>query len=396
MSNPSEAIAQKFPQLSQELERLEGITEFTNNSEREKHQQEVEIVIDPEFQALIPPLSDEERTQLKANLLREGCRDPLVVWKGQNILLDGHNRYSICTKLGIEFTTVEIEVRDREEAIAWIIENQLGRRNLTPEAISYLRGKHYNQQKQQGKRTDLTSYQDDTKLNSEAQSGDKLDDVTSRHFGEKLDSGQSGDKLSGTLAKTYKVGARTIERDAQFAQAVDKLAEVVGEDIRPAILTRNAKVSKTEVLKLAKTVNRNPDTVRERFGQPVVKQPKHYSPLPFRLGEVCRIVSSDEPQLKGKLGYWCIITAVHNFTCDLEFWNGTATLIKPEYLESLNFTEQQCLERKSLCTRLKHLSLRNPEFIAYRMLLELGRKREPELTPLEMKLLDFIASVLDS
>lgn len=38
------------------------------------------IEIDSEFQALIPPLSAEERAQLEANLLADECRDPLVVW----------------------------------------------------------------------------------------------------------------------------------------------------------------------------------------------------------------------------------------------------------------------------------------------------------------------------
>ena len=51
------------------------------------------IQIDSELRALIPPLSSEERSQLEVNLVAEGCRDPLVVWKGHHILLDGHNRY---------------------------------------------------------------------------------------------------------------------------------------------------------------------------------------------------------------------------------------------------------------------------------------------------------------
>ena len=42
--------------------------------------------------ALVPPLTAQEREQLEANLLREGCRDALVVWAGHGILLDGHNR----------------------------------------------------------------------------------------------------------------------------------------------------------------------------------------------------------------------------------------------------------------------------------------------------------------
>jgi len=52
--------------------------------------------IDAEFASLIPPLSADEYMQLEANLIVEGCRDPLVVWG--EILIDGHNRLQICTK----------------------------------------------------------------------------------------------------------------------------------------------------------------------------------------------------------------------------------------------------------------------------------------------------------
>ena len=38
------------------------------------------IVIDPEFKELIPPLTDDEFKQLEANLLRDGCKEPLTVW----------------------------------------------------------------------------------------------------------------------------------------------------------------------------------------------------------------------------------------------------------------------------------------------------------------------------
>lgn len=85
--------------------------------------------IDPEFQALIPPLTAEERDQLEANLRAEGCRDSLVVWNG--VLLDGHHRFAIGTTHGIAFTVAEHACADRDEAKAWIIRHQFGRRNLT-------------------------------------------------------------------------------------------------------------------------------------------------------------------------------------------------------------------------------------------------------------------------
>ena len=52
--------------------------------------------IHPELKNLIPPLSPEEYTQLEQNILAYGCRDPIAHWRG--IIVDGHNRHSICTK----------------------------------------------------------------------------------------------------------------------------------------------------------------------------------------------------------------------------------------------------------------------------------------------------------
>ena len=88
------------------------------------------IVIDPEFQSLIRPLSPQEYQLLEESIKVEGCRDPLVLWEGKNILLDGNNRHNICLKHGIPFQTTTREFESRAEAKKWIIENQLGRRNI--------------------------------------------------------------------------------------------------------------------------------------------------------------------------------------------------------------------------------------------------------------------------
>jgi phage N-6-adenine-methyltransferase len=88
----------------------------------------MKLTIDPEFKALIPPLAPEELAQLEANILADGCRDPLVTWHG--ILIDGHNRFAICSKHGLTFRTVEREFADRQAAELWMIGNQMGRRNL--------------------------------------------------------------------------------------------------------------------------------------------------------------------------------------------------------------------------------------------------------------------------
>ena len=87
------------------------------------------LKIDPEFKALIPPLTPDERAGLEASILTEGCRDALIVWG--DILIDGHNRYEICTKHNIPYKTQQIEFASRAEARIWIRKNQLARRNLT-------------------------------------------------------------------------------------------------------------------------------------------------------------------------------------------------------------------------------------------------------------------------
>ncbi len=88
------------------------------------------IGIDDKFKSIIPPLSVDEYKLLEENIQKEGCREPLLIWN--NTIVDGHNRYEICTKHNIPFETTPIEFDTREDAIVWIIKNQLGRRNLTP------------------------------------------------------------------------------------------------------------------------------------------------------------------------------------------------------------------------------------------------------------------------
>ena len=86
--------------------------------------------IDPEFKSLIPPLTADEREQLEQNILQSRkCLDAIILWEG--IIIDGHNRYAICAKHGIEFEIINLPLPSREAAKLWILENQLSRRNLT-------------------------------------------------------------------------------------------------------------------------------------------------------------------------------------------------------------------------------------------------------------------------
>ena len=106
------------------------------------------LKIDPEFSAQILPLSFEELQQLELNMIRDGkLTDPIIVWN--KTILDGHNRYNILRKHSfIEYEIKEMEFSSRQEALIWICNHQLGRRNLTPERRKYLIGKRYEAEKQ--------------------------------------------------------------------------------------------------------------------------------------------------------------------------------------------------------------------------------------------------------
>lgn len=179
--------------------------------------------VDPEFKEHVLPQAPDENQQLEKNILSDGCRDPLVVWSQEDILLDGHHRYEICSRHNIPFNTEYKDFSSREDALDWVILNQLGRRNLTPESISYLRGKLYLREKKEPHRP------------KGAQS-------------EHLNSTKTSEKIAGVS----NVGQATVRRDAKFAQSVDELAKNVGQEIKSEILSHKTKLKKTDVVKLAK------------------------------------------------------------------------------------------------------------------------------------------------
>ena len=87
------------------------------------------ITIDPEFASIIPPPTATELAILEESLVQDGCRDPLLVMP-TGVLLDGHNRLRICRERDIQFAVEVVDVADHDQALLWIINNQLGRRNL--------------------------------------------------------------------------------------------------------------------------------------------------------------------------------------------------------------------------------------------------------------------------
>lgn len=152
------------------------------------------IIVIPELKDFLDILSPDERKGLEADLIADGgAREPLLIWKEQKAIVDGHNRYEICKAHGLKFTTVEKSFKDIEEVKQWMLRNQLNRRNLDPLRISYFRGKLYNEMKQ-----------DPTKARKDA----------------------GGVTTAEKLADNFGVGEKTIRRDGNVAAGIDAVGRV--------------------------------------------------------------------------------------------------------------------------------------------------------------------------
>ncbi len=164
------------------------------------------IRIDETIRRTLVPLRDEELQLLEQSVLTEGIRDPLVVWKrdGEYVMLDGHHRYELAQKHGLDFNTVEMEFENESEAVQWVLQNQLARRNLTDEQRTLLLGRLYNQVK-----LEPLQRPSDTVVKFTTMSGVA---ATARHVG-----------------SMFGVSEKTVRNAAEFAKAFDTIAEVAPE-----------------------------------------------------------------------------------------------------------------------------------------------------------------------
>lgn len=223
-----------------------------------------DIKIDPEFRSLVPAMSDDERKQLEKNLIEhDGARDPLTVWlRGDDdeVLLDGHNRYEICTRLGLRFSYRHFRLDTRDEAADWIDKNQLGRRNLSDDGRTLLIGRIYNRTK------------------NAAHDGGK---------GKKRSGGQTehhSEKTSDRVAREQGVSAATVRRAGKYQAAAVELG------IEKEIVAGEVRATQAEVVKAAATLPDKPTPADVAQAREIVKgsgkkRPKNKAPDKPTAGE---------------------------------------------------------------------------------------------------------------
>lgn len=205
-----------------------------------------ELHIDKEFQMLIRPLSKKEYKQLEANLLVEGCLDPIIVWG--DIILDGQHRYSICRKHHLSFEIKEKDFESREEAIVWICAHQLGRRNLSEEAMKFLIGVQYEKEKVVAKRRNEAGTNQYTPAEKRKESSQRPMIATT---------------TAQRIAEEQHLSPATVVKYGQYASALRSISEKE-PTLLPKILSGRYKISHQSILNLSKMpkedvkkVNRN-------------------------------------------------------------------------------------------------------------------------------------------
>lgn len=205
--------------------------------EKKEHQ----LKIDKAFKNLIRPLQRKEFLQLEGDILENGCREPIVVYDG--FIIDGHNRYEICTKHNIPFSIAEMAFECKEKAIAWICAHQLCRRNITDETRKFLIGMQYESEKIVNSRKNVLGVNQYSKLNSTIPyEGFEINRDRSKTFGH---------ITAQKIAHDNHVSIGSVQKYAMYTRAL----EVIGKAdpaMVPRILSGRYKISHQNVIDLSR------------------------------------------------------------------------------------------------------------------------------------------------
>jgi ParB-like chromosome segregation protein Spo0J len=79
--------------------------------------------------ALLPMMSDQELRKLRADILKNGQQEPIVLFEGK--ILDGRNRYRACMDLGIVDPKKEDFAGKPEDALHYVMARNVHRRQLS-------------------------------------------------------------------------------------------------------------------------------------------------------------------------------------------------------------------------------------------------------------------------
>lgn len=167
-----------------------------------------ELKIDPELRDLLPPLTSEEYKQLEKNIVENGFDRNFPIMEWQGFIVDGHNRYDICKKHHIEPIIGTLAYKTKEEVMEWMLDIQLGRRNLTPIQKIAITEKYRPIYEKQAK-------ENQSKAVSEAnknRNNPYLPNLVNMDR-DSVDTTKKLSKLAGVGKETYRMGAKILNSD---------------------------------------------------------------------------------------------------------------------------------------------------------------------------------------
>ena len=153
-----------------------------------------------------------------------------------NTLVDDHNRYAILQKHPeICFSAMPLRFANREEALAWICKNQLGRRNLSPEQKRYLLGKQYEAEKKAAKIFRGNQYT-----------------LAKKSGGDHGDNHHSGKKTCDRIAEENGVSRASVLRARHYTKGID-IADTLSPGIKKKVFSGEVKFTNDEMSKLVQS-----------------------------------------------------------------------------------------------------------------------------------------------
>lgn len=164
------------------------------------------LKIDSELQQYLPGVPTTTDAMLEESLIAAGrALEPIVVWKKNRIIVDGHRRYGFVRKHRLQYEIREIDFPDRDAVKEWMDKHQLQRRNLSSHDHAIILSR-------------------------------QLDRETKRLANRRAAGEAVGRQKNGTavVAEAAGVSTRTVIRARKYSEALEQLPEDIRERFEDA------------------------------------------------------------------------------------------------------------------------------------------------------------------
>jgi len=192
------------------------------------------LVINNDLRKYLANVSGEQLRMLKKDILENGIIDPIDIWDG--VIIDGHTRYNIAKQNKLPFKVrihTKEEFKSVDDVNIWMIQKQIGRRNLNPTQEGILMAKYYSLRK---------------KKSGGDRRSQKFQNLDGQSFENKTTAKET--------AEAFGVSESTVHSARQTKEIVDEVEKTFGSSAAHSIIEEKVKIpvkQKTKIKKGLKT-----------------------------------------------------------------------------------------------------------------------------------------------